>query len=79
MNIIIRLLLFSLLIVTSAITNALPVKTVYRADLRTPDDVFNNGLRAWGTSITYISHILGVSGMPVSRDSALYQQHQIMT
>lgn len=67
---IVKLLLLFLLIGTSTTTFALPVKIVYRADLRAPDDVFNNGFRAWGVNVNYISHILGLSGMSGSRDSA---------
>lgn len=50
--------------------NAITVKTVYRADNRPPDEVFQNGFTAWGTNINYISHILGLSGTTGSRDSA---------
>lgn len=49
---------------------ALPVKTVYRADIRKPDEIFTKGFTAWGVNVNYISHILGLSGASGSRDSA---------
>ncbi|EQA1624945.1 scabin-related ADP-ribosyltransferase [Enterobacter asburiae] len=63
---------FSVLIFSAMTINAyaLPVKTVYRADIRTPDEVFSKGFTAWGTNVNYISHILGLSGASGSRDSA---------
>ena len=49
---------------------AITVSTVYRADIRTPDRVFSEGFRAWGTNTNYISHVLGLSGVSGSRNSA---------
>ncbi|WP_423775565.1 scabin-related ADP-ribosyltransferase [Cedecea davisae] len=46
------------------------VSSVYRADIRSPDRVFVEGFRAWGTNTNFISHILGLSGAIGSRNSA---------
>ncbi|MGK0688817.1 scabin-related ADP-ribosyltransferase [Serratia marcescens] len=46
------------------------VSSVYRADIRSPDRVFVEGFRAWGTNTNFISHILGLSGATGSRNSA---------
>ncbi len=47
-----------------------PVRRVFRADSRPPEDVFQNGFQAWGTNINFNAHILGISGRRGSRDSA---------
>lgn len=61
---------FFLLVFLTGSVNAITVKTVYRADIRNPEQVFLEGFTAWGTNINYMSHILGLSGSSGQRNSA---------
>lgn len=62
------ILLVCFLSSVTAIAN--PVRKVYRADSRAPDEIFNRGFFALGTNINFNSHVIGVSGCRGSRDSA---------
>ncbi len=65
-----RLIVASMAIFSLSCAHALPVKKVFRAELRPPSEVFASGFTSWGNNINVNAHILGLSSRRGSRDSA---------